>query len=255
MARNVIYQNFLDGVSITGNQTLVEGNVVGANPSVPGSFGNLGNGIDIIGDSNTVGGTSVAARNVINSNGKAGASVAGDHNVVEGNYIGTDAAGMAPLPNFGAGIDLSLGSTDGTIIGNVVSGNQGSGIRVAGSSTGNTVQGNLIGTDASGSGRLPNGGDGVDLTGTDTESNTIGGAAAGAGNVIAANLGFGIGITAGSSSNTIQGNFIGTDKTSTHRAGQRSRRHRDREQQQQHRRRNQQHHERHVPRCWQHHQQ
>ena len=53
----------------------------------------------------------------------------------------------------------------------------------------------------------------MDLAGTDTTINTIGGTAKGAGNVISANFGYGIVLSMGASSNAIQGNFIGTDTT------------------------------------------
>ena len=184
-ARNFIYQNTQDGVAITGNANLVEGNVIGANPNVPNSFGNAGNGISILGDSNTIGGTAPGARNVINSSGLAGTLVMGNENVVEGNFIGTDVSGLLALPNSGDGVDLSPGfenTIGGTASGaaNVISGNQGSGIRLFAGSSSNVVQGNLVGIDASGSGRLPNSGDGLDLTGMDTTDNTIGGTADGA---------------------------------------------------------------------------
>ena len=59
------------------------------------------------------------------------------------------------------------------------------GIEVKGA-TGNLIAGNYIGTDAGGVSPLGNGNDGV-LLGAGTRGNTIGGTAAGAGNVISAN--------------------------------------------------------------------
>ena len=58
------------------------------------------------------------------------------------------------------------------------------------------VEGNSIGTDVTGTIALANGGDGVDLS--SAPPNTIGGTAAGAGNVISGNAQAGIQITAGS---------------------------------------------------------
>ncbi len=66
---------------------------------------------------------------------------------------------------------------------------------------------------------LGNSGDGIGLS--DSGDNTIGGTAAGAGNVISANGGDGIFATSEIfGDNLIEGNLIGTDITGTHPAGQ-----------------------------------
>ena len=83
-------------------------------------------------------------------------------NVIEGNFIGTDATGLVDLGNTDAGIAVR-DSPDNRIGGtmpearNVISGtkvsflNTGQGIAITGpSSIGNLVQGNFIGTDATG---------------------------------------------------------------------------------------------------------
>jgi titin len=74
------------------------------------------------------------------------------------------------------------------------------------------VQGNFIGTDVSGTIALANIFAGVRFTRAD--DNTVGGTAAGAGNLISGNNGDGVSITntAGTSTgNKVQGNFIGTN--------------------------------------------
>jgi titin len=79
------------------------------------------------------------------------------------------------------------------------------------------VQGNLIGTDKTGTKPLGNTLDGVTAV---SFANTVGGTAAGAGNVIAANGGDGIvlgGVYA--IANLVQGNFIGTDTTGAKNLG------------------------------------
>src|SRR5205809_1108758 len=68
---------------------------------------------------------------------------------------------------------------------NRISGNTASGIEIDDGSN-NTIQGNFIGTNASGNAALGNGAHGIMLYGNAT-GNLIGGSAAGAGNVIAAN--------------------------------------------------------------------
>jgi hypothetical protein len=140
-------------------------------------------------------------------------------NVIEGNYLGTDASGEVALPNAhgvyvtGYLVDNTIGGS-GPGAGNLISGNLQDGIGIDGG-TGNTIQGNFIGTDASGTKALPNG-YGVELF--SGSFNTIGGGSTdGAGNVISGNLYDGIGIY--SDGNVIQGNHIGTDVSGTHPLG------------------------------------
>jgi trimeric autotransporter adhesin len=75
----------------------------------------------------------------------------GDKVVVEGNYIGTNAAGDAALGNAYGGLDMAgsnntIGGTDPGAA-NVISGNGGVGLQL---DTPAQVYGNLIGTDAAG---------------------------------------------------------------------------------------------------------
>ncbi len=90
---------------------------------------------------------------------------------IEGNLIGTDATGLAALPNT---TGITYGHTDGDLSGpgayirrNVISGNAQRGIAANCSFTsggacggGLRIEGNLIGTDAGGFSSLPNGSDG-----------------------------------------------------------------------------------------------
>jgi titin len=107
------------------------------------------------------------------------------------------------------------GSNDtigGTVTGarNVISGNQADGINVNG--TGAVIRGNYIGTDVTGTVALGN------QTGVVVSaSSTIGGTAAGAGNVISGNQADGIDLAANGS--FIQGNFIGVDVAGAHPLG------------------------------------
>src|SRR5262249_17817521 len=131
-------------------------------------------------------------------------------NQVLGNFIGTDPTGTSALGNF-VGVQIDGGSNNvvgGTAAGagNLVSGNS-DGVLIRGSS-GNSGQGNKIGTVVTGTAALGNF-EGVEISGG--SNNTIGGPAAGAGNLISANRDDGVRILPGSSGNLVQGNLIGTD--------------------------------------------
>src|SRR5439155_5863363 len=86
------------------------------------------------------------------------------------------------------------------------------GIYMQDSATDNVIQGNLIGTDATGSVALGNGRDAVLLNDPNVQHNLIGGPAAGAGNVLSAGSRYGVYLRF-ANNNTVQGNYIGTDKT------------------------------------------
>lgn len=262
-ARNIISGNRDVGVvversfrlfSISGNRII--GNYVGLNVGGNAGLGNGSNGVVILtGANNSIGGTVAGARNVISANGAPGVALGGtsltDGNLVQGNYIGTNAAGNAALGNVGGmligGVLLrdqpylqSIVLAVNNLIGgttaaarNIVSGNRGgNGIDVINTgTTDNRVQGNFIGTDASGTAPLGNAGSGLFVT--FAAGNLVGGDVAGAGNVIASNGEYGIGVglprvnpltgqvIAGIKGVEIIGNYIGTNSSGTTRLGNR----------------------------------
>lgn len=211
----------LDGGS-GGTDSFVHGNYIESN-SLQGVVIS-GPSLGPIDGNNTIGGTSVGARNVISGNGTGVAISVNNHNVVAGNYIGTDSTGLAPLPNK-TGIEISASATSNTIGGltasarNVISGNSSgyldTGVDISsngGSPTSdNTLLGNYIGTDATGTIAMAND-VGVRIHG-DAQSNTIGGTEPGARNIISGNS-TGIYVDR-TSNNTVIGNYIGTDATGT----------------------------------------
>jgi uncharacterized repeat protein (TIGR01451 family) len=225
-AGNVISGNvtgiLVDGTSADGNT--IAGNTIGTDAT--GTIGRP-NGRGIVvqngADNNTIGGTTAAARNLISGNAIEGILISGSTastTTVQGNYIGTNAAGTAAVPNAFHGVALSAGTHDNVIggtaagAGNVISGNGGNGIGLFAGSTQNRIQGNLIGTNATGNGAVPNQLDGVGFV--DAPNNTLGGVAAGARNLISGNGRIGVGIfEAGATGNVVEGNFIGTDITGT----------------------------------------
>lgn len=139
-----------------------------------------------------------------------------DNHVIAGNYLGSfnadgSDAGLARrnlsdgVESWGSNVRIG-GATAAER--NVIGGNAERGIYLDGVSTGTRVLGNYIGTDASGSVAVANGW-GVSLAGL--SSLTIGGAAAGEGNVISGNtLG---GLLATNLRVVVQGNTVGLDAT------------------------------------------
>jgi len=213
---NTLRSNVTGGVRIGGDGNKLVGNFVGINAA--GTAGLGGSGIDISGAGNLVGGPAPADRNVISGNGGVGLSLHDNligGNIVQGNFIGTDAAGTQAVPN-GAGVALHAiaktqigGFAAGE--GNVISGNVGNGLTLDFIDTpaafANSIHGNIIGLDATGTAKLGNGGDGLFLL--TVKNHTI------SGNVVSGNGGDGIkfGFNASYGGHTLTGNRIGTDKS------------------------------------------
>jgi hypothetical protein len=177
------------------------------------------------------------AKNVISGNMMDGVRLdpGTAHNVVAGNYIGTDVTGTtaydftgSSLGNGNNGVHLVMQANDNTIGGvgagakNVISGNVMDGVRLEGPSvTSNLVANNYIGTDVSGTVALGNGNDGVHLL-MGASSNTIEGVGAGANSIISGNGYDGIcldGTDYPVMNNLVEGNFVGTDVTGTRPLG------------------------------------
>jgi len=223
--RGFVIQNFSgNGIRIDGcDGNIVQGNFIGTDANGSSAQPNAQHGVFILdgASNNQIGGTSAAERNLISGNGFCGIVVGtgslqnSTANVIQGNFVGTDASGDAALGN-DCGIDISGeagnqigGSAPGA--GNVISGNRNTsggaaGVRIFNkTATDNVVEGNLIGIGVSGA-ALGNGGDGVTL-GQGSSNNTIGGTNSGSGNTIAFNLRHGIEIDSGTG-NAILGNAI-----------------------------------------------
>ena len=227
-ARNVISGNAEYGIlmsdsNTTGNTVL--GNYIGTDAGGSLAVPNPGGGIGMFSDSvgHVIGGTNALARNVISGNTGAGIWLAGSgvsNNLVQGNFIGLNAAGTAALPNNFAGIRVESGAAANLIAGNVISGNTSEGLRlIDAGTTANLVQGNFIGTDLTGTNALPNGFTGVAVYSGAT-SNLIGGTSASTRNIISGNQGYGIYISdPGTSNNFLLGNFVGPDATGTNALG------------------------------------
>ena len=224
---------FTVGLRLAGDGEVVAGNLVGTDAA--GSAG-LGNSVGVrvvSGSGDLIGGTGSGARNVISGNASAGVEIAGASSSgvkVAGNVIGTDPAGSVARAN-GVGVRIA-GSAGNTVGGtmasarNLISGNTGTGVDLAGGGTsGTTVLGNYIGTDPAGSASIPNRQAGV-LVEAGASGNTIGGTSAGARNLISGNIfkggSAGVVLTdAGTSQNTVEGDWIGLDASGTAALGNR----------------------------------
>ncbi len=200
-----------NGVDIVGSGNVLQGNYLGTDATGTAANGN-GTGLEIDGTSNTVGGTTPSARNLISGNVTYGVTIKGPKNLVEGNFIGTDVTGTKALGNtYGLIITAPSNVLGGTApgAGNLISANKARSVyltqTVSSQANCTVVQGNYIGTDVTGTRALHNG---MALFLDGVSSNLIGGTTAGARNLLAE--GFAV---HGLSGNVVQGNYMGTDVT------------------------------------------
>jgi hypothetical protein len=234
-ARNIISGNDSRGIAITQDSTrtgmgnIIQGNFFGTDVTGTTMVRNNGRGIEVTFSTNTlIGGTTAGARNIMAGHfGEAIVfSIAGGGNLVQGNFIGTDVNGNPVEIPVGIAYSNELGI--GGIVGdnliggttpaarNLISGNR-NGIRIGTTNAGaNLVQGNFIGTNVTGTARLGSRFDqdsGVNLN--NARGVTVGGATAGARNIISGHRIVGVAIGPNSTENRIVGNFIGTDVSGT----------------------------------------
>jgi CSLREA domain-containing protein len=177
---NLISGNGGPGITLSGvTNPQVQGNIIGLNAAGTSA---IPNELGVITSSplTFIGGSDVADRNVISGNTEAGivflpGSASSGSN---GNYVGTNAAGTAAIPN-GAGISVQVNNISlGNSGANVISGNTGNAINLGPGSSNAYIAGNIIGYRPDGTTPLPNGGNGVEVTSSaalSTVDVTIGG--------------------------------------------------------------------------------
>jgi CSLREA domain-containing protein len=179
-----------NGLRITGGGSLVTGLVINRfNPAFPASGGN---GIVL---------------------------ETGGNNVIRGNYIGTNIAGTAAMPN---GIDgVSIVGSAGNVVGrtdlafrsNVISGNGANGVRIMGAGAdGNVVAGNRIGTNPTGTAAVANGSAGIGIGAG--AGNVVGSALVGD-TLVSGNVGDGVQFTGNSVSTVVTNTWIGVNAAGT----------------------------------------
>jgi len=181
--RNLLSGSAAGVEALTSTGTVVAGNLIGTDAAgtsaivVPS-----GAGVRCVGCASVrIGGSAVAARNVISGHPIDGITLDGaDAVTIEGNFIGTDVTGTTLLHAQTNGVRSVVDTATAVIRGNVFGGNL-EGIRAG---AGSVIQGNFVGTDLSATLDLGNA-DGILFPGSGT---TIGGVGAGEGNVIAYNI-------------------------------------------------------------------
>ena len=205
--------NAIDLVTNGGN--IITGNFLGTDPTGTSALPNQ-RGVSMNNGSsgNVIGGSLPALRNLASGNTGAGVSIGGGTgittaNLVQNNFIGTQANGATALANgsgvnFIAAIGNRVGGTTSDLR-NVIAAN-GMNVRLFNGASGNVIEGNYIGTSADGTAPLGGGGIVIDSTSAD---NMIGGTAPGAGNLIAHNATNGVTLTAAAGTgNSILSNSI-----------------------------------------------
>lgn len=166
---------------------------------------------------NIIGGNTPAHRNIISGNVAYGLPLIGydtQYNIIQGNYIGTNASGTAAIPNtygilFDDGTHYNTVGGLGNGEGNLLSGNSGYGLFIYNNgTTKNWCYGNFIGTDYTGTAAVPNA-NGVVIDAMSTEHVLDK-------NLISGNTQNGIAIhITGTNNHHITRNLIGTDITGT----------------------------------------
>ncbi len=216
---------------------------IGTNAAGTAAASNSGDGVRILAATTGAGGILIGAnrlaappddeeRNIISGNGGAGVNSAfggggsgagGGRLRVSGNYIGTNAAGTAAIPNGNSGVIITSGPTSvgrdpaggsgGVSAGNLISGNTGAGnagVEILATADNPQVHGNTIGLNAAGTAAIPNQ-NGIivaaDLTFIGTDDPTWG-------NVISGNTEDGVRVLEGGDA-SLRHNRIGTNVAGT----------------------------------------
>jgi parallel beta-helix repeat protein len=233
---NTVSGNGEDGMRFQSVATAtIQGNFVGTNSAgtaaIPNAISGIYGTIDCT--NHSIGGNTVAARNIVSGNTVNGIKYDTRCNdlIIEGNYVGTDVTGAGAPATFGNGqigifllndcLRPRIGGTT-TAQRNIVSGNgrtwvpgsgNGTGILFNGNITNAVITGNYIGLAADGSTAVPNYENGVVVLGA-SNNLTLGGNTAATRNVISSNGYQGV-VVLQSDSPLIIGNYFGIDAGGT----------------------------------------
>ncbi len=117
VVRGLVINDFdISGIFVGGDNTTIEGNFVGTDPSGTQAEDNEDDGVIIGGTGNTIGGATPEARNLVSGNDDDGVVLdpGSSDTEVLGNYIGTKRDGRTRLANDGEGVNI-VGSNDNRI--------------------------------------------------------------------------------------------------------------------------------------------
>lgn len=219
---NIVGYNRANGIQTFGDEEIdgieIKGNYIGIHPDGD-DIGNFLDGILIQTELTNIeiGGINPADRNFISNNLAIGINIApvtntnaGTNNQIRNNYIGTTINGNADAGNGGTGITINA-NVEGITIGgagtaaNIIAGNGGDGIFVTGTNTNNiNIQGNKLGVAANNS-ALKNDAYGIQV---DNASGLVN-IGTTTGNIIYGNDAGGILLKGATGTTTVQNNTIG----------------------------------------------
>lgn len=213
-APNIISGNGDYGVLLNGSlarSNIVQGNRVGTSRTGAGRLGNGSAGVGLLeAPYNKIGGEGLHEGNLLSGNTDAGVYLfkpGATGNQILGNYLGTEATGLASLGNAmegiyveGASANVIGGSAPGAA--NVISGNRTRGILLT-NATANVIEGNLVGLAADGKTALANAFHNIECEAGTSETSIRSNRIAYAGSIFA-----GVRIRQGSSRNLISANSI-----------------------------------------------
>ena len=219
VGRNVISGNASLGIMLfTGSDDVeIRGNFIGTNADGDAAIAGQMYGIRVTGTVTdcVIGGNGATFRNVISGASHWGISMESDVSgcTIAGNYIGLNAAGTAAVGN-ATGVEFggSNNTLGGDAVGerNVISGNTSYAAVFRGAT--NKVIGNYVGLNAAGNGAVANT-YGIRIVGA--TGGSIGGTAAGEGNVLSGNTNGALEFLDDSSGVSVLGNKIGTNPAGT----------------------------------------
>jgi hypothetical protein len=216
---NVIGGNGGSGLRITdSNHTTVQANFLGVGANNANVVANGGDGLLVSGSSRRtqVGGV-IPLGNVISGNNQNGIEVRDSaRGFTSFNTFAGTFAFAGPAPNERDGILVTSTGGNNLIRTCIVSGNLGNGIEIGGRATGVQVTETAVGTNSFIQTPIPNGGDGIKISGG-AHGNAIGGFQPSVEPqvTISANRGYGIAMVGSARNNRVYHTYIGTNANAT----------------------------------------
>ncbi len=212
---NVLSGNGGNGLRVTNsNNTTVQANFMGAGANNARIVANGGDGLLVSGTSkNTQVGGVIPLGNVISGNNRNGIEVSGKASgFITFNTFAGIFAFAGPAPNKGDGMLITSTGGNNLIRTNIVSGNLGNGIELGGNATGVQVTETAVGTNSNIQTPIPNGGNGILITGH-AHNNAVGGFQPSIEPTVtvSANRGYGIQVAGFAHNNVVYHTNIGTN--------------------------------------------